>query len=178
MESFKFLLKKGSTICTTVNGSTVLMEAVSRNRLDFVEYLVQNADKLGLDVRVRDKRGSNALFYAASVGNTAIFHRLFEAGCTAENDSVSRTVFMQAALNGHVDMLRYLAVNADTLGIKLEQTDNDGRNALFYGYVSVRLYRALDITLALTYVRKLVLLSLNFRYGFLVRSLKTSGTRT
>jgi len=53
MDGFKFLLKRGSTICTTVNGSTVLMEAVNRNRLDFVDYLVSNAAKLGLDVQVR-----------------------------------------------------------------------------------------------------------------------------
>ena len=99
MDSFKFLLKKGSNICTTVNGSTVLMEAVNRNRLDFVDYLVNNADKLGLDVHVRDRKGSNVLYYAASVGNPEIFHRLIDAGCSVETDANGRTVFMQASVD-------------------------------------------------------------------------------
>ena len=133
METFKFLLKKGSTLCTTVNGSTVLIEAVNRNRLDFVEYLVSNASKLGLDVRFRDKKGSNVLFYSAAVGNTEIFNCLLEAGCNVENDSNNRTVFMQSALSGHLEMIKYLAANAEKLGLKLEQVDSDGRNALFYG---------------------------------------------
>lgn len=136
MDGFKFLLKRGSTICTTVNGSTVLMEAVNRNRLDFVDYLVSNASKLGLDLQVRDKRGSNVLFYAASVGNPDIFRRLVEAGCSVDTDNCNRTVYMQAALNGHLDMVKYLTANAESLGLKLEQTDNEGRNVLFYGVES------------------------------------------
>ena len=56
-DSFKFLLKKGANVCTTVHGSTVLIEAVNRNRLDFVDYLVSNAAKLGLDIHVTDRWG-------------------------------------------------------------------------------------------------------------------------
>ena len=135
MDSFKFLLKKGANICTTVNGSTVLMEAVNRNRPDFVDYLVSNADKLGLDLNVRDKKGCNVVYYAASVGNPDIFGRLVTAGCGVEMDGNGRTVFMQAALHGQVEMLKYLALHADSLALKTEQADNDGRNALFYGSV-------------------------------------------
>ena len=133
MDTFKFLLKRGSTICATVNGSTVLMEAVVRNRPDFVDYLVANADKLGLDLQVRDKKGSNVLFYAASVGNPEIFHRLVEAGCPVESDVCHRTVLMQAALSAHSDMVKYLALTADSINLCVTQEDEDGRNALFYG---------------------------------------------
>jgi len=74
------------------------------------------------------------LFYASSVGNPDIFRRLVEAGCSVESDHGNRTVYMQAALNGHLEMVKYLTTNAESLGLKLEQTDNEGRNVLFYGY--------------------------------------------
>jgi len=98
MDSCKFLLKKGPNLCTTVNGSAVLIEAVNRNRLDFVDYLVSNADKLGLDLSFKDKAGSNVLYYSARVGNPRIFDRLVKAGCGIKNDANGRSVFMQVAV--------------------------------------------------------------------------------
>lgn len=150
MDSFKFLLKRGDTVCAAVDGATVLLEAISRRRPDFVRYLVVNAAKLGLDVpRARDSHGRSALFHAVAIGSREIVDRLLEAGCSlSDEDRRGRTVAMEAAVNGQLEMLTYLAELASKaaataaatstvdgvrgLGLSFHATDDDGRNILFY----------------------------------------------
>ena len=107
------------------------MEAVGRKRLDFVDYLVANASKLGIDVNVRDRRGANALHYAASVGSVEIFQRLLAAGCGMMADDRGRTVLMQAAAGKHLALVQYLISNRDTLDLQLDAVDDNGRDVLF-----------------------------------------------
>jgi hypothetical protein len=45
------------------------MEAVGRNRPDFVNFLINGADVDSVDVNQRDKEGNNVLFYAAPGGD-------------------------------------------------------------------------------------------------------------
>lgn len=134
MESFKFLLKRGATVCAAVDGATVLLEAIGRGRIDMVRYLVTNACKLGIDVpRVQDAHGRGALFHAAAVGNAEMFRRLVDAGCQPDAvDRRGRSVLMDAALNGRLDMFKYLVEHSEVLGLDVDAADDDGKNILFY----------------------------------------------
>jgi len=134
MESFKFLLKRGATVCAAVDGATVLQEAIRRGRGDMVRYLVTNAGKLGIDVpAVRDAHGRNALFHAAAVGSVDMFRRLLDAGCQPDAvDRRGRSVLMDAALNDRLDMFKYLVEHCELLGLDVDATDDDGKNILFY----------------------------------------------
>ena len=134
MESFKFLLKRGATVCAAVDGATVLLEAIGRGRVDMVRYLVTNAGKLGIDVPgVQDAHGRGALFHAAAVGNMEMFRRLVEAGCQPNVvDRRGRSVLMDAALNGRLEMFKYLVEQSELLAIDVHAADDDGKNILFY----------------------------------------------
>jgi len=134
MESFKFLLKRGATVCAAVDGATVLLEAIGRGRVDMVRYLVTNAGKLGIDVPgVQDAHGRGALFHAAAVGNTDMFRRLVEAGCKPNSvDRRGRCILMDAALNGRLDMFKYLVEHSQLLRLDVDAADDDGKNILFY----------------------------------------------
>jgi len=138
MDSFKFLLKRGDTVCAAVDGTTVLLEAIARRRPDFVRYLVMNASKLGLDVpRTRDSHGRSALFHAIAAGNREIVDRLIEAGCSLKDeDQRGRTIAMEAAVHGRLDMLKYLAElvanSSDKRCLNFHSTDDEGKNVLFY----------------------------------------------
>ena len=134
MDSFKFLLKRGATVCAAVDGATVLLEAIGRGRVDMVRYLVANAVKLGIDVpAVRDAHGRTPLFHAAAVGSADMFRRLVDAGCRPDAvDRRGRGVLMDAALNGRLDMLGYLVQHADVLRLDVDAADDDGKNILFY----------------------------------------------
>lgn len=52
---------------------TLLMQAVAKNRPDFVMYLLETANKCDIDVNARDVDGWNAVFYAVASGFTDIF---------------------------------------------------------------------------------------------------------
>ena len=75
MESFKYLLKRGARVCSALNGSTMLMEAVDKDKGEFVRQILSTSKTLGIDVNQRDKDGNGALFYAAAAGNTELFKR-------------------------------------------------------------------------------------------------------
>ena len=80
LEAFKHLIKKGAKLCTSNNGHTVLMEAVGKNRPDFVHYLTTGASTLGIDINQKDKEGNNVLFYTAAGGNLNLLQTLLAAG--------------------------------------------------------------------------------------------------
>ena len=44
----------------------------------------------------------------------------------------NRNLLMQAALHGHIELVRHLVNFSDSLNIQLEDKDQDGRNTLFY----------------------------------------------
>jgi len=44
------------------------------------------------------------------------------------------TLLMEAAYGGHMDTVRYLAVNSNSLRINIHQLDKSRRNALFYAF--------------------------------------------
>ena len=133
MESFRLLLKKGVKVTSAHNGGTLLMEAVDKNRTDFVSFLLGHSHTgMAVDVNQRDEQGNNALFYAAAAGNLEICQQLLQAGCPVENDKYNRTVLMQAALHGHTHIVQFIFNNCKALDIDVQQKDSDGRNLLFY----------------------------------------------
>ena len=83
LEAFKHLIKRGAKMCAGNNGHTVLMEAVGKNRPDFVHFLVNGAGGLTVDVNQVDKEGNNVLFYAAAGGNLGLLKMLISAGKVA-----------------------------------------------------------------------------------------------
>ena len=108
------------------------MEAVDKNRREFAEYLLVNASTLGVDLAACDKEGNNVLFYAAAGGQVAMLQRLLGAGCVVQSDAHARTLLMQAALHGHVNMVEFLINNSSMLNMDIHQVDKDQRNVIFY----------------------------------------------
>ena len=133
MEAFRLLLKRGAKVTSAHNGGTLLMEAVDKNRADFVSFLLGNSHMgMAVDVTQRDEQGNNALFYAAAAGNLDICQQLLQAGCPVENDKYNRTILMQAALHGHSHIVQFIFNNSTALNIDVHQKDSDGRNLIFY----------------------------------------------
>ena len=132
IQTFSLLLRRGAKLSAAANGASILMEAVDKRRLDFLDFLLDRAPSLGIDLNHKDAEGNNVLFYAASTGNSAIFLKLLHAGCAVESDFHNRNLVMQACLNGHVNLVEFLLNNREPLGVDTRQKDKDGRNALFY----------------------------------------------
>jgi ankyrin repeat protein len=133
MEAFSLLLKRGVRPKSAHNGATLLMEAVDKNRADFVSFLLGHSHNgIAVDVTHKDDQGNNVLFYAAAAGNLGVIKDLLKAGCPVENDAFGRSILMQAVLHGHASVVQFLFNNSKALGIDVHQRDADGRNLLFY----------------------------------------------
>ncbi|ELT90932.1 hypothetical protein CAPTEDRAFT_220592 [Capitella teleta] len=133
VEAFSMLLKRGVRPRSAHNGATLLMEAVDKNRTDFVSFLLGHSHNgMAVDVAHKDDQGNNVLFYAAAAGNLAVIKDLLKAGCPVENDKFQRNILMQAVLHGHTNVVQFLFNNSKALALNVHQCDSDGRNLLFY----------------------------------------------
>ena len=132
VEVFMFLVKRGARIQRSNTGATVLIEAADKGCTDLVHYLLRTADDLGLDLNDKDNDGSNALFYCIAGGYIDLLKTFIKHGISVTSDSYGRTILMQAALSGHIDIAQYLILNDSRLKLDIYQQDNDGRNVLFY----------------------------------------------
>ena len=113
-------------------GVSLLMQAVSKHRYDFVFYLCDHAAELGLNVNSSDRNGWNAVMYAASSGQLDVLDLLITRGVQRRVANDGRSILMQAALIGDVDMIEYLLDWRMNLELDTRHTDIDGWNCLYY----------------------------------------------
>lgn len=64
---------------------------------------------------------------------------MLDMGVQIEADVDGMTILMEAAYEGHLDMVKYLVTHAIDLRIGLNHQDNVHRNALFYAFESSQL---------------------------------------
>ena len=126
------LIKRGARVTAANNGATPLMEAVDKGKREMVEYLVRMSSSIDLNLHHVDKDGANVLFYCAGGGHVQLLRMLLKAGCKVQNDKFNRNLLMQGVLSGHSQTVQFLILNAETLGLDILQTDNHGRNAIYY----------------------------------------------
>lgn len=106
------------------NGTTPLM-AASKNRKGYncVKLLL---DEEGIDVNATDSQGNTALFYAIKKSRGSITELLLERGCRTTMRDDGPVVLVQAAEQGHKDIVNFLLDKGDST----ETAASNGRTAL------------------------------------------------
>ncbi|XP_074657107.1 uncharacterized protein LOC141910276 [Tubulanus polymorphus] len=132
VDVFQYLIQQGITVRPALDGSTVLMEACLKRHAHMVEYFLDNASKIGVDLNKCEKHGRNALFYAISGGNVDIFDRLVQKGVEVVTSDQGVNLFIQSAAKGDIEFVRHLYEKSGSLGLDVHATDQDGWNALFF----------------------------------------------
>ena len=69
---FDLLVARGGRLCRAANGSNVLHEAVDKGKLDMIVHLLDNKERIELDITQMDSQGNNAAMYAAATGSKNI----------------------------------------------------------------------------------------------------------
>lgn len=127
------------------NGKTALMIAAQSGNQEIVKTLLRN----GANVFLKDKKGETALSLANKNNRSAIFYRLTAAmkmpnlqtisGVKKTPDnSKNPTALMLAAQNGDLAELKRLIKSS----AKIDETDTDGKTALFYAILNDEIYAA------------------------------------
>ncbi|MDO5046300.1 ankyrin repeat domain-containing protein [Campylobacter sp.] len=120
LDSLKFLLKNGANInYSNLLGQTPLFMAVRINDIKAVKFLIENK----ADVNARTIDLNTKLVYISNLGEMMPSYIKL---CDFEH--TSRTVLMEAALNGDVEILELLVEN----GADINAIDDAGFNALDY----------------------------------------------
>lgn len=81
----------------------------------------------------------NVLFYCVSTGQLKLFSRFLDVGVQIETDVDGMTILMEAAYEGHLEMVQYLVTYANDLRININQQDSVHRSALFYAFENSQL---------------------------------------
>ncbi|KAI0989746.1 hypothetical protein GJ496_005742 [Pomphorhynchus laevis] len=112
-----FLIDSGASISqTNNNGQTALHFAVSKNRSELVNELLNNVDNQETVVNTSDVFGVSALHRAVSVASKEIVRRLVDAGASAEiKDTEGNTALHLAALEGKIEVIQLLIHNNSDL---------------------------------------------------------------
>ena len=131
IEVFEKLIGYGVKVERTIDGLNLLQQAAVKGELNFGKYLLDHAEDLGLDIQGRDKDGWSALFFAIASGNLQLFKLIYERGVLADPANDGRTLLMQAALRGNLEVLRHLVSNQAIYQSDINARDQFGRSALY-----------------------------------------------
>lgn len=127
------------------DGKTALMIAAENGNHDILKVLLRN----GANVFLKDKKGETALNLASKNKRSAIFYRLAAAmkmpnpqpisgvKKTADN-AKNPTALMIASQDGDLAELKRLIKS----GAKIDETDTDGKTALFYAILNDEIFAA------------------------------------
>ena len=140
MDLLEFLLNCGVLIEPANDGRTLIMTAALKNNEVLIKYLVENADKLGLDINEKDGKGRNCLFYCITGSTIAIFQYLMTKGVPIQTGSDGVTLMMQAVAKNKADFLHHLIDNSEVYGLGIDTRDKDGWNAMLYAVASGHLH--------------------------------------
>jgi len=117
------LLEQGANVNANIGGSTPLLTAVSKNRLETVSLLV----KRGADVNQPDSKGVTPLMLAGFNGNLDIVSVLLSGGARVNARHGDRApALIWAADNGHTRVAKLLLKN----GANVNAGDAFGNTAL------------------------------------------------
>jgi len=111
-ETIKFLCEQGANANSlSIDGSSVLMMAVTQQCLEAVQYLISKK----ADVNVSDEDGWTALMWAARKGSRDIATLLVDNGAVLDAQNViGNTALIIASMHGHDEVMHYLiAAGAD-----------------------------------------------------------------
>ncbi|EAY19590.1 hypothetical protein TVAG_228530 [Trichomonas vaginalis G3] len=97
------------------------MHAAAAGSVDVVKYLI----KLGFDTDDITKKGFTAIVYAARSGSLSCVKALIEAGATYKNGNRRYNCFVEAATQGHLDIVKYLLDK----GININVSTRDKKTA-------------------------------------------------
>ncbi|CAH1796499.1 unnamed protein product [Owenia fusiformis] len=132
LDVFKYLLSHGATPLPAKNGVTCLIESIDKSKDDFVDYIIDNSEKLGIDLHESDDQGAHCLFYAAATGHIDLAKVLISRGLKANDDKQKRSVLMQSALSGHMDLVNHFLLTDMHLGLDIHQCDVHNKNAVYF----------------------------------------------
>ena len=139
-EMLELLLTLGVSIEPANDGRTLLMSAALKGNDVLIRYLVEHADKLGLNLNEKDERGRNCLFYCITGSTTDMLEFLINNGVNVENTTDDVTLIMQAVAKNRPEMLVSLIHNVEELDYDVNSRDKDGWNALLYAAASGHLH--------------------------------------
>lgn len=129
---FLKFLNLGVQIESDMDGMTLLMEAAFEGHLEMVKYLVNHTQDLRLHLNQRDKANRNAMFYAFENSQLAVVDFMLSHGATLETADHRKSALMCACLKSNIHIVNYCLKNMEVLKLKLSDTDDKGRNVLFY----------------------------------------------
>lgn len=129
---FKKLLDVGVQIETDLEGMTILMEASYEGHLATVKYLIFHAADLRININQTDNANRNALFYAFENSQLQVADFLLSNNAKLEPADHRKSALMCACLKNNMATVSYCLKRIHELGIGLEDTDDKGRNVLFY----------------------------------------------
>ena len=132
----QLLLYRGVSIEPADDGRTFLMVAVLKNNKTLVRYLLENANKLGLNPNEKDKKGRNCLFYCITGGDVHLFEMLIERGVQVDVSEDGINVLMQGVAKQKRDFTEHILSKKNAYGIGVNTTDRDGWSALLYSVAS------------------------------------------
>ena len=132
----ELLLYHGVPIEPADDGRTFLMTATLKNNKTLVKYLLEHANKLGLNPNERDKKGRNALFYCITGGDVHMFEMLIAHGMTVSPSADGITVLMQGVAKQKTDFTELILRHKENYDIDVNARDKDGWGALLYSVAS------------------------------------------
>ncbi len=131
----EYLLGQGVGIEPADDGRTLLMVGTLNNNKSLVKYLVENANKLDLDVNEKDNKGRNCLFYCITGADEDLFDYLVNNGVKIEASSDGITPLMQSVAKNKYNFTYHLLTRKDDLlfcDIDVNVKDNDGWTPALY----------------------------------------------
>ena len=145
VEILKLLIDERVPVENDKSGKTILMEAAAAGNFGMINFLIEQANTIGLDILAKDKEGRNALFYAVSSNKEEVFCQMMASGIPVDRNKTGKTVLMVAIQENKVEMVLHL-MNSDLYGLSILQTDNNQCNALYYAAMagSITLFEILQ----------------------------------
>ena len=129
---FKALIEQGVRIQTSSEGITLLMQAVAKQRRDYIEHFLSSPKDTFLDIQAKDKDGWNAIFYAVASNYSDVLSLLLDNGASPVAAQDGRNVIMQAALKGDIRFVEKIIHVAQEFQVDINERDADGWSALWY----------------------------------------------
>ncbi|EAX92324.1 hypothetical protein TVAG_200600 [Trichomonas vaginalis G3] len=107
---------------TTKKGMNVLMLAAKRGSVDVVNFLI----KLRINLEFTNEDGLTAIVLAARSGSLSCVKALVEAGASFNIPHRKYNCFIEAATQGHLDIVKYLLDK----GVRIDLVTSDGFDAI------------------------------------------------
>ena len=129
---FEYFVNYGIAFEPAEDGRTILMVATLNSNKRMVQYLVDHAGKMGIDIQAKDDKGRNALFYCITGDDEDMLQHLIKLGIRMEPSADGITTLMQSVAKYRYDLTQFLLDHASEYEIDVNAQDKDGWSALMY----------------------------------------------